>query len=323
MALTVALLFPGQGSQRVGMGADLHAESAAARSVFARAEAAADLPLRRLCFEGPEEELRSTDVAQPALVAAALAALAALAEQLGVDPDDRAGLLDRIEVGWAAGHSLGEYAAAVAVGALSLEEGVGLAAARGRLMAEAPPGAMSAVLGLDAERIEPVLAQVGGTVVVANDNAPGQVVISGEAEAVGRANVALKEAGAARVLPLNVGGAFHSPLMAEAAERFAATIDRTAIGDPLRPLIGNVTAGPLRTAAELREELRAQIASPVRWRESMLRLAGEGPTAAFECGPGNVLAGLARRTTPSVAVRPLGTWADVTAAAAVLAAPGG
>jgi [acyl-carrier-protein] S-malonyltransferase len=297
------------------MGADLHDESAAARAVFARAEAVADLPLRRVCFEGPEEQLRSTDFAQPALVTTALAALAALAERIGVDADDRAALLDRLDVGWAAGHSLGEYAAAVAVGALTLEEGVRLAVERGRLMSDAPVGAMSAVLGLDAERIAAVLAEVRGAVVVANDNAPGQVVISGEADAVAQANAALKAAGAARVLPLNVGGAFHSPLMAAPAGRFAATIDAAAIADPLRPLVGNVDAAPLTTASAVRDELRRQIPSPVRWRETLLALAAAGATSAVECGPGGVLAGLARRTTPDVAVRPLGTWVDVVAVA--------
>ena len=294
------------------MGADLHAESAAARDVFRRAAAAADLPLTALCFEGPEERLRATDVAQPALVTAAAAALAALAERLGLDPEDRAALLERLDVGWAAGHSLGEYAAALAVGALSLDEAVRLAAERGRLMAEAPAGAMSAVLGLDGERIAAVLAESGGVVVVANDNAPGQVVISGETDAVAQANAALKSAGASRVLPLNVSGAFHSPLMAPAAERFAARIDAARVADPLRPLIGNVEAAPLRTAAELRRELRGQIASPVRWRETTLKLAELGVDGAVECGPGNVLAGLTRRTAPTIAVNPLGTWADVT-----------
>lgn len=300
------------------MGADLHAESAAARRVFARAEAAADLPLTTLCFEGPEERLRATDAAQPALVTAAAAVLAALAERLGLDPDDPGALLDRLDVGWAAGHSLGEYAAALAVGGLSLEEAVRLAAARGRLMAEAPAGAMSAVIGLDPERIAAVLAESGGVVVVANDNAPGQVVISGEADAVAHANGALKAAGASRLLPLNVGGAFHSPLMATPAERFAAEIEAAAVAAPLRPLIGNVGAVPIGTAAELRAELRAQIPSPVRWRETMLTLAKFGAESALECGPGTVLAGLARRTTPAIAVTPLGTWAEVVALAGAL-----
>lgn len=299
----------------MGMGADLHAESAAARRVFERASAAADLPLAALCFEGPEERLRATDVAQPALVAVAAAALAALAERLKIDPDDRETLLDRLEVGWAAGHSLGEYAAALAVGALSLADGVRLAAERGRLMAEAPAGAMSAVIGLEPERISEVLHGSGGLVVVANDNAPGQVVISGAADAVARANAALKAAGAARVLPLSVGGAFHSPLMAPPAERFAVRIDGAKIADPVRPLIGNVGAATLTTAAELRAELRHQIPNPVRWRETMLALAGLGAESAIECGPGTVLAGLARRTTPNIPVQPLGTWSDVLALA--------
>jgi [acyl-carrier-protein] S-malonyltransferase len=321
--MTVALLFPGQGSQRVGMGADLDVHSPAARDVFELAERVTDLPLRRLCFEGPDDALRSTDVAQPALVATALATLAALAERLGLRPDDRRGVAERLDVGYAAGHSLGQYAAAAAVGAFTTEEALRLARARGLLMAAAPAGAMAAVLGLDGARIDAICADVAGIVVVANDNAPGQVVISGDREAVAAASELLRAAGAARVLPLNVGGAFHSPLMAEPAARFAATLDSAAIADPVRPVVGNVAARPLCTATALRDDLRKQIPSPVRWRETMLALADLGVTAAYEIGPGSVLAGLAKRTTPTITVRPLGTWAEVVAATAALAPPNG
>ncbi len=321
--MTVALLFPGQGSQRVGMGADVEAHSPAARAVFELAERATDLPLRRLCFEGPDEALRSTDVAQPALVATSLATLAALAERLGLGPEDRRGVVDRLDVAVVAGHSLGQFAAAAAVGAFTIEEALRLARARGLLMAAAPAGAMAAVLGLDGARIRAVCAEVAGTVVVANDNAPGQVVISGDREAVAAAGAALKAAGAARVLALNVSGAFHSPLMAEPAARFAAMLGAAAIADPVRPVVGNVAARPLRTAAALRDDFREQIPSPVRWRETMLALADLGVTSAYEVGPGNVLAGLAKRTTPTIGVRPLGTWTDVVAAADAPATPAG
>ena len=307
------LLFPGQGAQRVGMGADLHAGSAAARRVFDLADEVCGRPISRLCFEGPEEELRRTDVAQPALVAVELAALAALAGELGLAPDGLPSALGALDVRWSAGHSLGEYTACVAAGALAPEDGLRLAAERGRVMAEAPPGTMAAVLGLDAEQLEALCARAPGTAVVANDNAPGQVVISGDVEAVVAVGEAAKAAGASRVIPLNVGGAFHSPLMADAAARFARTLDGVSVTDPRIPVVGNTSGRPLATAAEVRDELRRQIAAPVRWRESLLWLRDAGASHALECGPGNVLAGLARRTTPELRVRPLGSFADVQA----------
>ncbi|HEY3083152.1 MAG TPA: ACP S-malonyltransferase [Chloroflexota bacterium] len=316
-----ALLFPGQGAQRVGMGADLLERSAAARALFTRAEAAAGRPLARLCAEGPEEALRATDVAQPALLAVELAALAALAERIGADQDDLGGVARALGAELVAGHSLGEYAACVVAGALSIEDGLRLAAARGRLMAEASRGTMAAVLGLDAARLEEICRSVGG-VEVANDNAPGQVVVSGTPEAVEAAGQLARGAGARRVVPLSVAGAFHSGLMAESAERFAAHLDEVTIHDPALAIVGNVTAEPLRTSAALRDELRRQIASPVRWRESLLRVQAAGAERAFECGPGDVLAGLARRTVPELPVRALGTWSDVEAIAAELAEDG-
>jgi [acyl-carrier-protein] S-malonyltransferase len=292
------------------MGVDLAERSAAARRLFARAEAASGLPILRLCAEGPEDELRRTDVAQPALVAAELAALAALAERLGLDGDDLGGAADALGASWVAGHSLGEYAACVVAGALSIDDGVRLAAERGRLMAAAKAGAMAAVLGLDAERVGELCDQVGA-VDVANDNAPGQVVISGTPEGVERASAAAREAGARRVISLNVAGAFHSRLMAEPAARFAECLDAVELRAPRLTIVGNVTAGPIGSVAELREELSAQIARPVRWRESVLWLRGAGAERAVECGPGDVLAGLVRRTAPDLPVRALGTLSDV------------
>jgi [acyl-carrier-protein] S-malonyltransferase len=299
------------------MASDLMAASAAARRIFEIADAACDRPISRICVEGPEEALRATDVAQPALVAHALAALAALAEAagLGCEPVDAVAALG---TRWTAGHSLGEYAAGVAAGALSVQDGLCLAAERGRLMAAAPAGAMAAVLGLDAEQIQGLTSRIAGIAVVANDNAPGQVVISGEPAAVAALGSAAQVAGARRVLPLNVGGAFHSPLMAEAAERFGRTLAATAIAEPRLPVIGNVSAAPIRTAAELRAELTVQIASPVRWRESVLCLAQAGAERAIECGPGNVLAGLGKRIAPALPVLTLGTWNEVETLAAEL-----
>jgi [acyl-carrier-protein] S-malonyltransferase len=283
------------------MGVDLAERSAAARRLFARAEAASGLPILRLCAEGPEEELRRTDVAQPALVAAELAALAALAERLGLDGEDLGGAADALGAGWVAGHSLGEYAACVVAAALTLDDGLRLAAERGRLMAEARAGAMAAILGLDAERVGAICGQVGD-VDVANDNAPAGVE---------RAGAAARDAGARRVIPLNVAGAFHSRLMVDAAARFAECLDAVEIRAPRLTIVGNVTAGPIGSVEELREELRAQIARPVRWRESVLWLREAGAERAVECGPGDVLAGLVRRTAPDLAVRALGTLADV------------
>ena len=316
--MPTALLFPGQGAQRVGMGVDLAERSPGASAILRRAEAIADLPLRRLCAEGPEEALRSTAVAQPALVAVELAALAALAERIGLDGADFLGAARALDAGWVAGHSLGEYAAAVVAGAISLDDGLRLAAARGRLMADATHGTMAAVLGLEAGQLEALCRSVEG-VDVANDNAPGQVVVSGTHEGVEAVGALARQAGARRVVPLNVGGAFHSRLMAEPATRFAAHLEATPMADPALPIVGNVGAEPISSASALRTELRAQIERPVRWRETALRLRAEGAQLAFECGPGDVLAGLVRRTTPDLAVRPLGSWADVEARAAELA----
>src|SRR5688572_22950680 len=206
------------------MAVDLVERFRSARRVFERAEVASGLPIGRLCAEGPEGELRRTDVAQPALVAAELAALAALADRLGLDGEDFGGAAEALGTRWVAGHSLGEYAACVVAGALSIDDGLRLAAERGRLMAEARTGAMAAVLGLEADRLAEICGEAGD-VDVANDNAPGQVVISGTPEGVERASSAAKEAGARRVVPLNVAGAFHSRLMADAAARFADRLD--------------------------------------------------------------------------------------------------
>jgi [acyl-carrier-protein] S-malonyltransferase len=301
------------------MGHDLYAGSSAARRVFDLADAVCDRPLARLCFEGPEEELRRTEVAQPALVAVELAALAALAEALGLG-DDPTAPLTPLGARWTAGHSLGEYAASVAAGAIAVEDGLRLAAERGRLMAGAPAGTMVAVLGLEADALRTICASVDGAVVVANDNAPGQVVLSGQPDAVRRAGEAAQAAGARRVMPLSVSGAFHSPLMAGAARAFAATLERVGLRDPRVPIVGNVSAGPIERADALRAELAEQIASPVRWRESVGWLAASGAARLIECGPGNVLAGMARRTVPALAARGLGSWDEVRALAAE---PGG
>jgi [acyl-carrier-protein] S-malonyltransferase len=313
----LGLLFPGQGSQRVGMGADLCEKSAAAARVFERADAVTGLPIQRVCFEGPDEELRATENAQPALVATELAALAALGEEL-----DRVGdfptITRAIGARIAAGHSLGSYSAAVAVGALQLDDALRLAARRGAYMAAAPSGAMAAILGLDVAAVERLCQDAPGTVAVANDNAPGQVVISGAIEAVDTVAAAARGLGA-KTIALKVSGAFHSPLMRDAARAFAVELDAASLSDPRLPLVGNVSAGLLTTGAMVRTDLASQIDHAVRWRESMNVMAAHGVTRCLEVGPGNVLAGLARRCTPAIVVQGLGSPDDVTRVAATLA----
>ncbi len=286
----VAFVFPGQGSQSVGMGRDLYEHSPAARRVFKAVDAACGWAVSRLCFEGPEEALRDTQGAQPALLAAALSSLAAC-QEAGLSPAA------------AAGHSVGEYAALVAAGALSVESGARLAKARGEAMAEAArarAGAMSAVLGLDAAAVAESCRQVNhvGVVVVANLNAPGQVVISGESAAVEAAGELCKQRGAKRLAPLAVSGAFHSPLMEMAAVTMRGVLALTDVADPGLLVVANVTADYVRTGAEVRACLAAQVAGPVRWVESVGRLAADGYTTFVECGPGAVLAGLIKRIAP-------------------------
>jgi [acyl-carrier-protein] S-malonyltransferase len=286
----LAFVFPGQGAQSVGMGRDLYENSPVARAAFAEVDAACGFAVSTLCFEGPEEALRETRNTQPALFAASVAVLAACIE---------AGLTPAA----AAGHSVGEYAALVAAGALTVDEGARLVAQRSAVMAAAAvatPGAMAAVLGLDPGAVAEACRMVNhiGVVVPANLNAPGQVVISGEAAAVAEVSLLLKERGAKRVMPLAVSGAFHSPLMDPAADALKEVLVLAPISDPRLPVVANVTADYERTAALIRETLAAQVAGPVRWTETIERLVGDGFTTFIECGPGTVLAGLIKRIAP-------------------------
>ncbi len=277
----IAIVFPGQGSQKPGMGRELAEGHAEAASVFDRVSAALGQDVRRLCWESDEETLRRTENAQVALYTVGLAAWEVL----------KAGLPEGA-VEAAAGHSVGEYAALAAAGIVSFEDGALLVAARGRLMSEVSGGAMAAVIGLDRAAVEAACAEAGGTVVVANDNAPGQVVISGEADAVERAG---KASGAKRVIPLNVSGAFHSPLMASPAFAMAKELSPVRFGFGNLKVYSNVTAEPVTEASEWKGLLELQLQRPVRWVETIQNMRRDGASIFIECGAGEVLSGLLKR----------------------------
>lgn len=289
----IAFLFPGQGSQRPGMGLALADAFPESRAVFEEADDVLGESLSRLCFEGPEEALRRTRNTQPAMLTVSFAAWRA-AEARGAAPD------------MAAGHSLGEYSALVALGGLSFADALRLTRRRAEFMQEAVPegeGAMAAVLGLPAETVAAVAAAVtargDGLVQPANFNGGGQVVIGGHAGAVAAAGAELKARGARRVLPLPVSAPFHTRLMEPAAERLAAELDATAFADLAAPLWTNVDAAPTRLGVEAREALRRQVASPVRWEETLRGMAAAGASTFVEIGQGKVLTGLARKVLPS------------------------
>ncbi|MBV9928739.1 MAG: ACP S-malonyltransferase [Acidobacteria bacterium] len=288
----IAYVFPGQGSQAPGMGRELAEKYPAAREVFEEADEALGFALSKLCFEGPAEELQLTENTQPAILATSVAALRA-AEAEGLPRPD-----------FVAGHSLGEYSALVAAGALSLRDAVTVVRQRGRYMQEAVPvgaGAMAAVLGADIETVEAACREAahGGEVCsAANINSPGQIVIAGSAAAVERALPILKERGAKRAIPLKVSAPFHCALMLPAQERLAADLDRVEFRDLGVPLVTNVDAKAIRTGSEARASLVRQVSSPVRWRESLELLTGEGVGLFVEVGPGKVLSGLVRQTAP-------------------------
>jgi len=300
------VLCPGQGAQKVGMGKDLAERFPAARETFERIDQALGVSLSRIMWEGPESELTLTHNTQPAILAHSAAVWAVVGER--IRPGLKAG----------AGHSLGEYSAYVAAGALTAEEAARLVRRRGELMYEAGtrrPGAMAAVLGLATEQVEAACAEASTATevaVAANLNAPDQTVLSGDPPAVERAGEACKAKGAKRVIGLKVSGAFHSPLMQPAVAGLSAALARAAWNEPAVPVIANATATPVQSAAEARRLLAEQLTAPVRWVGCMRRAAELVSDATFvEIGPGNVLSGLLKRILPGAASVTLGTADEV------------
>lgn len=300
--MTLALLFPGQGSQHVGMGRELRDAFAEARAVFDEADDVLGFSLSALMFEGPEEELTATRNAQPALLTHSVAALRVLTPRIGA-------------VACTAGHSLGEFSAHVAAGTLSFAEALGAVRRRGELMFEAGqarPGAMAAILGLGEADLERVCAEVGsGVCVPANYNSDGQTVISGDEAGVAEGMARALEAGARRALPLKVSGAFHSPLMDAAETGLARHLEGLSFTDPAVPVYANSTAAPVTTGPEARRLLVEQLTAPVRWSASVGAMVSSGVDRFIEVGPGSVLCGLNRRNAKGVPCTAVGTPADL------------
>ena len=285
----IAAIFPGQGSQTPGMGKDVFDASGAAREVFTKVSETLGVDVAKLCFESDEETLRATNNAQIALFTVGVATYRA----------------SEINADVFAGHSIGEYAALVCAGTLSLEDGARLVRRRGELMASAgdlTPGTMAAVLGLEIPLISETLEKVDGIVVVANDNCPGQTVISGAVEAVTAAIPLLQEAGAKRVLPLNVSGAFHSPLMTEPSRQMAQAL-ADAVFQTGKPVYANVTTKPVLDPSDWRGILEQQLRDQVRWTDSVRNMIADGVTEFIEFGPGEVLCGMLKRIDKSVPAR--------------------
>lgn len=298
-----AFLFPGQGSQKVGMGKTVADAFPAARLVFAEVDEALSQNLTRLMWEGPEGDLTLTENAQPAIMAVSMAVLRVLEQEAGLDLARHAACV--------AGHSLGEYSALCAAGSFTLADAAKLLKIRGRAMQAAVPvgeGAMSALIGVDlafAEKVagEAIAAasEADPVCVIANDNAPGQVVLSGRAATVARAGELAKTAGAKRIIPLAVSAPFHSPLMQPAAEKMAEALAAVTLIAPKIPLIANVTAAPTTQAETIRRQLVEQVTGRVRWRESIASLAAQNIDATVECGGGKVLTGMVRRIDKALA----------------------
>lgn len=291
----IAFVFPGQGAQAVGMGKDAYESLSAAKNIFDRADAALGYSISKLAFEGPEETLRQTANTQPALLATSVALLEVYRAR-GLKPD------------FVAGHSLGEYSALVAADVLNFEDAVRLVRARGQFMEEAVPGgqgAMAAVLGAEREPLEELCRDITakvGLVELANVNCPGQIVVSGTAAGVAAVGERAKEAGAKRVIPLEVSGPFHSSLMQPAADRLAGELEKVEFRDAAVAVIANVHALPVVSGAEIRGLLAKQVVSPVLWEDTVRYLIGQGVDTFVEIGSGTVLAGLIRKIDKSVQV---------------------
>ncbi|MFN0157450.1 MAG: ACP S-malonyltransferase [Bacteroidota bacterium] len=287
-----AFIFPGQGSQYVGMGKEYFENDAHARALFEQADSLLGIPLTRICFEGPEEELRQTKNTQPAIFLHSMVVASRLTD---------------LSADMVAGHSLGEYSALVAAGAISFEDGLRIVRLRGELMQQAgemSKGTMAAIVGLEAAAVEELCREAAsaGVVQPANFNSPGQIVISGSVEGVRKGMEIAKQRGAKLVKELVVSGAFHSPLMEHAKDGLRRKLDETPIQNATMPLYANVNAEPVTKASEIREFLYQQLTSPVRWEETIKNMVRDGCTRFQEVGPGRVLQGLVKRTVPDVLV---------------------
>lgn len=286
-----AYIFPGQGSQKIGMGQDLYSSCPSAKEIFHEADDALGFPLSRLCFEGPEDELTRTDNVQPAILVTSIACLKAAQEN---------GNADLPPPSFAAGHSLGEYTALVAANALSIGDAVSLVRHRGRLMYQAGekrPGGMLAILGASKDAVERICLNSG--CIIANINCPGQIVISGTIEEIEEAKK-LAPAEGARQIPLKVSGAFHSTLMQPVIDEFREIVSSTPFQPPTTPVIANVTARPLTTVDEIKEELVTQLCHCIQWQSSVEHMADEEVSTFYEIGPGRVLSGLIKRINPEL-----------------------
>ena len=287
----VAFVFPGQGSQSVGMGKSLYECSKAAKNIFDKADEVLGRSISKLCFEGPEEELKLTINTQPAILVTSIAALEALREKTNVKPD------------YVAGHSLGEYGAYYAAEVVDFATAMKLIDKRATEMnnaAVATKGAMTAIIGMDKDKIADIISRIDGIVSVANYNSPAQIVITGEVEAVKKANEALKEAGAKRVIPLPVSGGFHSALMNNASVKFSEILDDCDIKDAKIPVFTNVDAEPTTSAIRFKSKMTAQIYSSVMWTQTVEKMVSDGVDTIVEIGPGKVLAGLCKKINPSL-----------------------